>query len=198
MRVLCRLRASNKHIFLNTRPFRRDCEHMPCCCCNCTQRTKICQFLHKHEGNIERSSDVFLHLNSCLQTAHLAFKEYSTVVEILSSLKMEWSEKEQLALTDKHRGLMILQDPKDKNYYKRNCKLKAQAKLEKKSRSHLSYVCPTFASIMVCCMFVRNQFTMRPGCAMCGWYSACTAWWYVLVLTGSSHMIYIPVHMSWR
>ncbi len=70
--MCCVACAQDINIFFeNAHKFGQDCEHMPHYCSNCTWRIKFCQFLHKHKGNIVRSLNVFSHLNSCSQTAHL-------------------------------------------------------------------------------------------------------------------------------
>ncbi len=69
MRCIARAQATNI-FFENARLFGWDCEHTPCCCCNCTWWTKFCHFLHEHKGNIVCSLDLFSHSNSRSQTAH--------------------------------------------------------------------------------------------------------------------------------
>ncbi len=104
-----------------------------------TQRKVVCRL------------DMFLHLNIDSQTAHLELKKYSTVAEVFPSLKIGWSKEEKLALINMYRVFLILWDPKDKNYYKRNRKLDTWVKLEKNV-----HICRMFASTMVHCMFSRN------------------------------------------
>ncbi len=103
-------------------------------------KTNFVCFLHEHKGNVVHSVDVFLVLNLCLRTVHLisVFKKYSTVTHVFSSLKMEWSKKEQLALIEMHSGFQ---------FYGINCKLYAWVELEK------TRLCERMKT-MVCRIFV--------------------------------------------
>ncbi len=66
--LTCKLRS---YFFENVHLFGQDCKYTPHYCCNCTWGTQFCQFLQKHKENVVHSLNVFLHMNSCLQIAHL-------------------------------------------------------------------------------------------------------------------------------
>ncbi len=78
LRCLCVSYKATNIFFEKVCLFGWDCEHVWYCCRNCVQRTKFCQFLHEHKGNIVQSLDSFLHLNLCLRTAHQI-----TVIQII-------------------------------------------------------------------------------------------------------------------